>query len=145
MSTARSSLRFQLLVVLACVIIGACLAVLVPPIIRNWRDGMTYGYPRTYQADARVGHGDPRHPFSHFLAINDSGALEVIELPGGDPATYPPHLYKIATVTGDAADQVVVTVAVADLNDDGKPDLVARYSDTEVVMWNNGQSFVPRL
>ena len=69
----------------------------------------------------------------------------MIELPGGDPATYPPHLYKIATVTGDAAEQVVVTVTFADWNGDGRPDLIARYSDTEVVMWNNGQTFVPRL
>src|SRR6266487_4661311 len=44
-----------------------------------------YGYPRTYQTDAVVGHGDSlAHP-SHFIAINLDGHLEVIELSGGDP------------------------------------------------------------
>jgi hypothetical protein len=50
-------------------------------------DTLHYGYPRTYQTDAVVGHGDsPAHP-SHFIALNLDGHLEVIELAGAVPRT----------------------------------------------------------
>src|SRR5215469_11335599 len=48
------------------------------------QDRWTYGYPRTYQVDAVVGHNhdSPSHP-SHFLAVNLKGRIEVFELPAG--------------------------------------------------------------
>jgi hypothetical protein len=125
--------------------LGAFLAAYVPPAVQQWHDNNTYGYPRTYQTNAAVGHGDPRSPSSHFIALNQSGVLEVIELPGGDPATDPPQLYRIATLTGSGADLVVITVGFGDINGDGKPDMVASYSGTETILFNNGKTFVPRL
>ncbi len=131
--------------VLSCVFMGICLATVIPPAWQNWRDSSTYGYPRTYQLNADVGHGDPNHRSSHFIALNNNGILSVLEIPGGDPATYPPRLYKIATLTGSGADLVVLTVSFADINDDGKPDLIASYSGTEVILFNDGKGFVPKL
>jgi hypothetical protein len=125
--------------------LGAFLAAYVPPVLQQWHDNSTYGYPRTYQTNANVGHGDPHSPTSHFIALNQGGVLEVIELPGGDPATYPPQIYRVATLTGPGADLVVITVGFGDINGDGKPDMVATYSGTETILFNNGKTFVPRL
>src|SRR5207302_7178556 len=49
----------------------------------RYQDDLHYGYPRTYQTDARVGHNDAAMP-SHFIALNLHGHLEVIECPGAD-------------------------------------------------------------
>jgi len=132
-------------VVLSCVFMGIALATIIPPAWQNWRDSSTYGYPRTFQLNADVGHGDPNHRTSHFIALNNNGVLSIIEIPGGDPATYPPKLYRIATLTGSGSDLVVLTLAVGDINGDGKPDLLASYSGSEVILFNDGKSFVPKL
>jgi hypothetical protein len=45
----------------------------------------TYGFPRTYQVDAVVGHNNdsPANP-SHFIFLNLNGHVEIIEIPAGD-------------------------------------------------------------
>jgi FG-GAP repeat len=131
-------------VVFACVFMGIALALIIPPAWQNWRDSATYGYPRTFQLSADVEHGDPNHRTSHFIALNNSGVLSIIEIPGGDPATYPPRLYRIATLTGSGADLVVLTLTIGDINGDGKPDLIASYSGSEVILFNDGKSFTPK-
>ena len=50
------------------------------------RDDLVYGRPRTFQVDAVVGHGDSAAHPSHFLVLNLSRQIEVIEFPGGDSA-----------------------------------------------------------
>lgn len=136
---------WYLLVVMSAIFIGVTLTVVIPPAWQNWRDSSTYGYPRTYQVNAAVGHGDPHYPTSHFIALNNGGKLEVIEIEGGDPATYPPRLYRIATLTGPGADLVPLTVSFADVNGDGRPDLIASYNGTEVILFNDGKGFVSKL
>jgi FG-GAP repeat len=133
-----------LLLPILCICLGALLAAIIPPAVQQWRDNTTYGFPRTFQTTASVGHGDPRSPSSHFIALNLGGVLEVIEIPGGDPSKYPPQLYRLATVTGSDPALVAVTVSFADINGDGKPDLVASYGGTETILFNNGKGFVPR-
>lgn len=142
-SRARPAVVYWV-VVLCCVTIGICLTVVIPPTWQRWSDDRTYGYPRTYQVNTMVGHGDPRYPTSHFIALNNNGLLEVIEIPGGDPMKYPPQLYRIAVLTGSGADLVPVTVAFNDINGDGKPDLMASYNGTEVILFNNGTTFVSK-
>ena len=44
----------------------------------------TYGYPRTWQADAVVGHSDSPERPSHFIFLNLHGHVVIIEIPGGD-------------------------------------------------------------
>jgi hypothetical protein len=46
-------------------------------------DDIKYGRPRTMQTDAFVGHETANVP-SHFIALNEHGRIEIIELPGGD-------------------------------------------------------------
>jgi hypothetical protein len=104
-------------------------------------DTLHYGYPRTFQVDAVVGHGDsPAHP-SHFIALNLDGHLEVIELAGGNPAHA--HIYVGPTLTGTDAAQVPVTIAFQDVNGDGKPDLLLLFNGIQVVYLNTGTSFQP--
>ena len=65
-------------------------------------DGWQYGYPRTFQTDAVVGHHDsPANP-SHFIAINLHSHIEVIEFPGGD-VTHA-RVYVISTLIGSGED-----------------------------------------
>jgi hypothetical protein len=104
-------------------------------------DTLHYGYPRTYQTDAVVGHGDsPAHP-SHFIALNLDGHLEVIELAGGNPAHA--HIYVGPTLTGTEAAQVPVTIQFQDVNEDGRPDLLLLFNGIQVVYLNTGTSFQP--
>jgi hypothetical protein len=104
------------------------------------QDDWTYGMPRTYQTDAVVGHNhdSSSHP-SHFIAINLHGQVEVFELPAGDPTRVRVFLGPI--LSGNGADQVVVTVSFTDLDRDGTPDLVLRYGDSEEVFYNKGGTF----
>jgi hypothetical protein len=136
---------FILGVVSTSLLIGVLGSLLLPPVIQRWQDQNTYGYPRTYQTDANVGHGDAAHPMSHFIALNNGGVIEVIELPGGDPDKRQPHLYLIAKLTQQDADTVPVTVSFADVNGDGKPDMEVTFNQTVWVFYNDGATFKPKL
>ena len=104
------------------------------------QDDWTYGMPRTYQTDAVVGHNhDSRAHPSHFVVVNLKGRIEVFELPAGDPTKVRVFLGPI--LSGNGADQVVVTVSFTDLDRDGTPDLVLRYGDNEEVLDNKGGTF----
>ena len=107
---------------------------------QHLQDDWTYGMPRTYQTDAVVGHNhDSRvHP-SHFLAVNLAGHIEVFELPAGDPTKV--HVFLGPTISGDGADQVVVTISFVDIDHDGTPDLILHYGDSEEVLYNKGGTF----
>jgi hypothetical protein len=110
----------------------------------NWWQGVqdqwTYGYPRTYQVDAVVGHNhdSSSHP-THFVVVNLKGHIEVFELPAGDPTKVRVFLGPI--LSGEDADQVVVTISFVDLDHDGTPDLVLRYGDSAEVFYNKGGTF----
>jgi hypothetical protein len=104
------------------------------------QDDWTYGMPRTYQTDAVVGHNhdSSSHP-SHFLAVNLKGRIEVFELPAGDPTKV--RVFLGPTISGNGADQVVVTISFTDSNHDGTPDMVIHYGDSEEVFSNKGGTF----
>jgi hypothetical protein len=104
------------------------------------QDRWTYGYPRTYQTDAVVGHNhDSRAHPSHFVAVNVRGQVEVFELPAGDPTKV--RVFLGPMLSGEGADQVVVTISFTDSDHDGTPDLVLRYGDSEEVFYNKGGTF----
>ncbi|GCE07727.1 hypothetical protein [Dictyobacter aurantiacus] len=67
----------------------ALLAILLAQWLGGWvsliSDDLHYGRPRTFQTDAFVGHEQTGQP-SHFVALNIKGQIEVIELPGNNPA-----------------------------------------------------------
>lgn len=105
------------------------------------QDDWHYGRPRTYQADAVVGHQDSiQHP-SHFIAINLNGQIEVIEFPGGDAARA--KVYIGPSLIGTSADLMVVTLAFADVNGDGMLDLIIDVQGGHFIFLNNGKQFRP--
>lgn len=99
------------------------------------RDDLTYGYPRTYQTDAVVGHGDsPTHP-SHFVAMNLNGRTTIIEFPGDDP-TRATIIAGPTDVNPNAALDPV-TLTFKDVNGDGKPDMIVTINNTNRVVYIN--------
>ncbi len=105
------------------------------------QDDWTYGMPRTYQTDAVVGHNhDSRAHPSHFVAVNLAGHIEVFELPAGDPTKV--RVFFGPTISGNGADQVVVTISFTDINHDGTPDLILHYGGSAEVLYNKGGTFL---
>jgi len=134
--------------------IGICLVILVvfliaytliPPALQQWHDESIYGYPRTFQTDANVGHGG----MEHFIALNSHGTIEVLEIPGDPSPTNQPRLYIIVRLSSQGADLVPATVSFPDVNGDGKPDMQVTVLDgpnpSVWILFNNGTSFVPKL
>jgi hypothetical protein len=117
----------------------------IPPAVQKWRDDSVYGYPRTFQTDANVGHGG----IEHFIVLNNKGTIEVVEIPTNPSPTNQPRLYIIVRLSSQGADLVPATVSFPDVNGDGKPDLqVTVYNGANPSIWilfNNGTIFVPKL
>lgn len=118
----------------------ALIAILLGQLMRTWViitwDDWHYGRPRTFQMDAMVGHDDsPTHP-SHFIAINLHGRVEIIELPGGDPAHV--RVYTGPTLYGPGADLAPVTLQFLDPAHTHHPDMVIHFQGTQLV-WHNVQ------
>lgn len=107
-----------------------------------WNDTMDYlhyGYPRTFQIDATVGHNDSVTAQSHFLAINLHGRIEIIEFPGSDSAHA--RMYLGPQLFGSGADKVPVTLRFADVNGDHKPDMLVFFQSSWIVFINDQGSF----
>jgi hypothetical protein len=117
----------------------------IPPAIQKRHDDSTYGYPRTFQTDASVGHGG----MEHFIVLNNHGTIEVVEIPTNPSPTSQPRLYIIVRLSSQGADLVPATVAFPDVNGDGKPDLQVTVLDganpSVWILFNNGTTFVPKL
>ncbi len=95
-----------------------------------------YGTPRTFQTDQYVEHGDsPTHP-NHFIAVNVSGTIEVVELNSTNPKT--DHIYIITT---NADPSLPVSVRFADVNHDGKADLFVTIGTYTAILLNDGTQF----
>ncbi len=116
----------------------------IPPAWQRHVDDVTYGYPRTFQTDASVGHGG----VSHFIVLNLHGTIEVIEDPP-NPTRNKPQLYLITQFGNPGADLLPATVTFIDLNGDGKPDMqVTVYNGTNptiYILFNDGTTFKPHL
>ncbi len=90
----------------------------------NEYNNVVYGYPRTYQTDAVVGHNnDSRNNPSHFIAINLHGQIVIIELPAGDPTKSIDYILS-DQLTGSGDDLYPVTLTFSDFNHDGKVDML---------------------
>ncbi|MEO8970749.1 MAG: hypothetical protein ABI406_04005 [Ktedonobacteraceae bacterium] len=97
-------------------------------------DNIHYGYPRTYQTDAFVGHNETTGVPSHFIAINLHGHIEIIEMPGGDAAHA--RIYLGPQLYGTGADLVPVTLKFEDVNSDHLPDMIVLFQDTQIIFIN---------
>ena len=104
-------------------------------VVNGWR----YGYPRTFQVDAVVGHQDSPNQPSHFLTINLHGQIQIIEWPGGDASRA--RVYLIEQLVGPGSDLEPVTLRFLDLTEDHLPDMVITVQNTQIVFINDQGSF----
>lgn len=109
--------------------------------VQNIKNDVQYGYPRTFQTNAVVGHNDsPQNP-SHFIAMNLQGHVIVIEIPGGNVSKS--VVYSGPTLLGPDRDQTPVTLTFQDVNHDGKPDMIINVQGSQFVFLNEHGTFVP--
>jgi hypothetical protein len=133
----------RLLVVLGLGLLALALGNLAWNALANWwqlhTDDITYGRPRTFQADQFVGHGDSvAHP-NHFIALNLGGVVEVVEINPQDAQL--DHIYYITT-TNSPLNPVTLTFPTID----GKQYMYVSIGEPNaaytVALVNNGKSFV---
>lgn len=105
----------------------------------NVFNGLRYGYPRTFQVDAVVGHQDSKNQPSHFLAINLRGQIEIIEWPGGDASHA--RVYVVSQLVGPGSDLEPVTLRFLDLTGDHLPEMVITFQGMQTVLINDQGSF----
>jgi len=115
-------------------------------IVANWwsvtQANWQYGYPRTSQCDAVVGHNhDSTANPTHFIALNLNGQVEVIEIPAGDAAKA--KIYVGPSLVGTSANLAPVTLSFADVTGDGKLDLIIHVQGGQFVFINTGSEFRP--
>jgi hypothetical protein len=127
--------------------IGMLLAVLVVCVGQlgvSWfsttSDNIHYGYPRTYQVDAFVGHESGKTP-SHFIAINLHGRIEVIEFPGGDASHA--KIYMGPQLYDAGADLIPVTLQFVDSHHNHQPDMIVQFHTTQILFHNVQGTFRP--
>ena len=128
----------------AMLMLGAATAVilimLISALVSWWQgvmDNVHYGYPRTSQLDAVVGHNDSETNETHFIFLNLHGHIEIIEIPGGDTAH--PRIYTGPTLVGAGQDLVPVTGEIRD--EDGRHDLIVHIQNQQIVYINDGNTF----
>jgi hypothetical protein len=108
----------------------------------NHQLDVTYGMPRTYQADQYVGIGDSTDHPSHFIFLNLRGRVEIIDLSGGDAAHA--KIYTGATLLSDSEASIPVTGEFKDVNGDGKIDMIVHIGDQRMIYLNDGTQFKPQ-
>ena len=102
-------------------------------------NNIRYGYPRTYQVDAYVGHDETPGSPSHFIALNLHGHVEVIEMPGGNVANA--RIFTGPQIFGSGNDLVPVTLSFADVLGNHKLDMVINVQGTQIVYINDKGTF----
>jgi hypothetical protein len=108
--------------------------------VGNTWNNVRYGYPRTYQVDAVVGHQDSAlHP-SHFIALNLHGQVEIIEFPGGDVSHA--HVYVGPQLSGPGAELLPVTLRFVTPPHAHLPNMVVLVGDSRFVFVNAHGTFV---
>lgn len=107
----------------------------------NVLNGLCYGYPRSFQVDAVVGHNDSPSAPSHFLAINLHGQVEVVEWPGGNASHA--RVYLGPQLFGPGSDLEPVTLRFVNLTGNHLPDMVIAVQDSQIVLINDQGSFRP--
>jgi len=105
----------------------------------NWQTDHKYGYPRTYQIDAVVGHNDGPDRKTHFIFLNLDAQIQIIEIPGGDGSHA--RMYVGPKLTGDNADKIPVTAEFSDQTGRGTVDMVLLIDGQRTVFLNDGTKF----
>jgi hypothetical protein len=101
-----------------------------------------YGFPRTYQVDAVVGHDDSAAHPTHFIFLNLKGRVVIVELPGGNVAHA--RIYNGPAIIGGNPAQTPVTAEFQDVNGDGKMDMIVDIGTQQFTYINDGTQFTPQ-
>jgi hypothetical protein len=103
-------------------------------------DDIKYGRPRTVQMDAFVGHETGTTP-SHFIALNENGRIEIIELPGGDASHA--RIFLGPQLMGDGAELAPITLTFIPASPHSKLlDMQASFQGTHILFRNTKGTFV---
>ena len=141
-SSTRSTRAERWLVYLVAGMVLTLLVLWIGQFLWNWgtttMDDLRYGRPRTTQVDQFVGHETGSVP-SHFVAMNFSGQIYIVEIPGGSAhgsqLLVGPHLF------GTGADLAPVTLSFP--GDPHRPDLLIVVDGIQARFHNTGTSYVP--
>lgn len=102
-----------------------------------------FGMPRTWQTDAVLGldHDSAQHP-THIQCENLRGQVLLLVIPAGDAKDA--RLYHVTTLYGPNADQTPITATFANVNHDGRPDLIIHLGAAgDIALINTGTGFAP--
>lgn len=134
----------SLAAVVGCGMVLALLLIILGQLVVGWAqitwDDWHYGRPRVSQVDQYVGHEQTGQPPSHFLALNNRGRVEVIELPGDDPTRA--RIFLGLQLTGTNADLVPVAVRFVDSGHTHYPDMIIQVRTLSIVFHNTHETFV---
>ncbi|MBE3558289.1 MAG: hypothetical protein IMW89_03585 [Ktedonobacteraceae bacterium] len=143
----RLSLRAHPLLYLGIGMLAMFLLWLLVSTFLNWAnttlDNLRYGYPRTFQTDARVGHHEQSGTPSHFIAVNLHRHIQIIEIAGGDPAHT--RIYTGPQLYGPNDDLTPVTLSFVDVNGDHRPDMLVNFQNSRIIFINDQEKFRPIL
>jgi hypothetical protein len=121
--------------------VAALLLIMLVSALVSWyqgvMDNITYGFPRTSQLDAVVGHHDSPTNETHFIFLNLHGHVEIIEIPGGDASHS--RIFTGPTLFGAGQDLVPVTGEIR--NEDGRHDLIVHVQNQQILYVNDGTTF----
>jgi hypothetical protein len=104
----------------------------------GWQTDQKYGNPRTYQADAVVGHNDSAANPTHFIFLNLRGHVRIIEIPGGDASKA--KIYTGPTLVGDNGN-MPVTGEIKDETGQNTKDMVVHVGGQDIIYLNTGEEF----
>lgn len=141
---AANAGSLRLAMIGAGALVGVVVLYLVVSAVVHWTqvtmDDMAYGRPRTTHLAAAVGHNNdsPGQP-TNFIGLNLNRQVTVFEIPGGDTSKATvingPYLF------GEGEDLTPVHLDTADVNGDGKLDLLVSVKDEQLVFINDNGSF----
>ena len=102
-------------------------------------DDIRYGFPRTTQFTAFVGHNEHNGDPTQFIALNLNGQISILELPGGD--TTQTRALEGPYLVGADGPYAVPHLAIRDVNGDGATDLLLQIRQEVIVYINEDGHF----
>jgi hypothetical protein len=103
-------------------------------------DTIRYGYPRTYQVDAWVGHHEDTGKPSHFIAINLNRHIEIIEIAGDDPGHT--RIFDGPVLYGPDGNLTPVTLRFVTPPGKKYPNMIVQFGSTQLIYLNENGTFV---
>jgi hypothetical protein len=136
---ALSSWRTAVLAYVLLLILGYLLLTPVFAWGQRRLDDLRYGFPRTTQLSAFVGHNESGGEPTQLIALNLRRQISVLELPGGDPAQV--RALAGPYLVGADGEYVVPRLSLEDVTGDGNVDLLLQVRDEVVIYVNDNGGF----